>query len=493
MSNDPSTPSGSPGDDGLPEDLARIFRDLNGGQDLPPQVVEQLKALGITDADPSQVAAMTSQIKAMFAPGAQSKGVDVTAATSAAREALQAEDHTMGDRELGLAQQATHLSALWLDQVTDLEAPGLSGAALSREEWVEKTMPVWGSLVDPIADGLAGAIRDSFTSRMNDPGAPDLESLGLPPGMDMSMLSQQLAPFVDRMASTLITGQTAQAVGALAADTLTATEAGVPLLDGQVALLPGNVAGFADGLDVSLDEVWLHLATRESARMRLFTAVPWLGPQILAAVQSYARGIAIDTDAIDIAVREVDPSDPEAMQEALTGGFLNPSPTPAQQGALAQLETWLALIEGWVEHVSAQATKDHLPHTSAMTETIRRRRATGGPAEKTFAGLVGLELRPRRLRDAASLFAALEERVGAAGRDGVWDHPDVAPTAADLDDVLGFVDRNAAGESTGSDDLDAALESILREADEGGSASGGADGGSNDGGSGPDGPTAPQP
>lgn len=205
--------------------------------------------------------------------------------------------------------------------------------------------------------------------------------------------------------------------------------------------------------------------------MRLFTAVPWLGPQILAAVQAYARGIAIDTDAIDAAVRQVDPSDPSAIQEALTGGFLNPTPSAPQRSALAQLETWLALIEGWVEHVSSRATREHLPHTSAMTETIRRRRATGGPAEKTFAGLVGLELRPRRMRDAASLFAALEEKVGADGRDGVWAHPDVAPTASDLDDVLGFVERTAAGTSA-TEDLDAALESILREADVDGEGSG---------------------
>ena len=73
MSNDPSTPSGSPGDDGLPPEIMRIFRDLNGGRDLPPQLVEQLRAMGIADADPAQVAAMTSQVKAMFTPGAMSK------------------------------------------------------------------------------------------------------------------------------------------------------------------------------------------------------------------------------------------------------------------------------------------------------------------------------------------------------------------------------------------------------------------------------------
>ena len=476
MSNDPCTPSGSPGDDGLPPEIARIFRDLNGGRDLPPQVVEQLKAMGIADADPGQVAAMTSQIKSMFTPGAMTKGVDVASATTAAREAAEDEDHEMGERERGLAEQAAHVASMWLDRVTDLEAPGLTGAALSRSEWIEETMPVWASLVDPVADGLSAAIRDSFTSRLQGPDAPDLQALGLPAGMDLSMLTQQLAPFVDTMASSLITGQTAEAVGALSSDTLTATEAGVPLLSGRVGLLPGNVAAFAEGLDVPLDEVWLHLAAREAARTRLFTAVPWIGPQILAAIQSYARGMAIDTDAIDAAVREVDPSDPSAIQEALTGGFLNPTPTAAQRAALAQLETWLALVEGWVDHVAASATADHLPHTAAMTETIRRRRATGGPAERTFSGLVGLELRPRRLRDAANLFAALEERVGASGRDGVWAHPDVAPTAADLDDVLGFVERTAADEGSGErSDLDDVLESILREADEGGSAAGGSD------------------
>lgn len=485
MTNDPSTPAGSPGDDGLPPEIMKIFRDLNGGRDLPPQLVEQLKAMGIADADPAQVAAMTSQIKSMFAPGAQRKGVDVASATATAQEHAESEDHEMGSHETVLAEQAVHVASMWLDQVTDLEAPALTGAALSRAEWIEETMPVWASLVDPVADGLSAAIRESMTARLGDADAPDLQAMGLPAGMDLSMLKQQLSPFVDTMASTLITGQTAEAVGTLSSDTLTATEVGVPLLTSRVALLPGNVAAFADGLDVSLDEVWLHLAAREAARMRLFTAVPWIGPQILAAVQSYARGIAIDTDAIDAAVRDIDPSDPEALQDALTGGFLNPSPTAAQRQALVQLETWLALVEGWVDHVAARATAQHLPHTNAMTEMIRRRRATGGPAEKTFAGLVGLELRPRRLRDAASLFAALEERVGASGRDGVWAHPDVAPSGADLDDILGFVERTATGGgSSESADLDAALESILREADEDGQC----EGGSATGGSGPDAP-----
>jgi uncharacterized protein (DUF2342 family) len=73
-----------------------------------------------------------------------------------------------------------------------------------------------------------------------------------------------------------------------------------------------------------------------------------------------------------------------------------------------------------------------------LREAVRRRRATGGPAEQTFATLVGLELRPRRLREAARLWELLEEHRGIDGRDAVWGHPDLLPGPADLDDPDAF-------------------------------------------------------
>ena len=123
-----------------------------------------------------------------------------------------------------------------------------------------------------------------------------------------------------------------------------------------------------------------------------------------------------------------------------------------------------------VDHVTDRATGRHLPQAGALAETIRRRRV-GGAAQKTFAGLVGLELRPRRLRDAANLWAALENAGGSDLRDGRWSHPDLAPTSTDLDDIIGYVDR-ASGKApvdeplTGleglPDDLGADLDSVLR-------------------------------
>jgi putative hydrolase len=137
----------------------------------------------------------------------------------------------------------------------------------------------------------------------------------------------------------------------------------------------------------------------------------------------------------------LDPSNPESIQQLLGSGVLEPEETPEQQMALRRLETLLALVEGWVDTIVAEAAKDRLPGHPALAETMRRRRASGGPAEQTFATLVGLQLRPRRLRDAATVWAAMGQRHGGAQRDKLWGHPDLLPTSDDLDEPLDFVAR----------------------------------------------------
>jgi putative hydrolase len=123
----------------------------------------------------------------------------------------------------------------------------------------------------------------------------------------------------------------------------------------------------------------------------------------------------------------------------------------------------LALVEGWVDDVVTQASAPWMPAASALAETVRRARATGGPAEATFATLVGLELRPRRMRDAANLWAAVRDARGAEGRDAVWSHPDLVPGATDLDDPLGFAAKQETSK-TADDDFDAALAKLLDDA-----------------------------
>jgi putative hydrolase len=135
--------------------------------------------------------------------------------------------------------------------------------------------------------------------------------------------------------------------------------------------------------------------------------------------------------------------------------------SPAQKAALERLEVTLALVEGWVDEVVGQATEGRMPTAGKLQEAVRRRRAAGGPAEQTFATLVGLELRPRRLRDASTLWGSLRTRQGTEARDGVWMHPDLLPTATDLDDPLGFREGATAPDTLSEEDFDAELRRLL--------------------------------
>ncbi|MCK5928880.1 MAG: zinc-dependent metalloprotease, partial [Nocardioides sp.] len=251
-----------------------------------------------------------------------------------------------------------------------------------------------------------------------------------------------------------------------AKEVLSVSDVGVPLAPaGKAALVPANVTAFAEGLDVTEDDVLLYLALREAAHQRLFAGVPWLREHVVGAVTDYARGIQVDTDAIQSRIEEqmrgIDPSDPASMQGLIEGGMFELPKSPLQQAALQRLEVVLALVEGWVDEVVGQATATRMPAAGKLQEAVRRRRAAGGPAEETFAALVGLELRPRRLRDASTLWGSLRSRQGIEGRDGVWMHPDLLPTAADLDDPLGFRADATAPDTMSEEDFDAGLRRLL--------------------------------
>lgn len=418
---------------------------LIGPDGEPIDLAELASRMGLPE-DPAAVQSLVSQMQQVLASGTGPINSDLT--HDLARQTAVAEgDPMVSEPERRAVVDALGVAELWLDQATDLPASGGPARAWSRSEWVEQTLPRWRSLAEPVAARVAAELARVIGEQH----LPD----------EMSELGSTMAPMMRQLGSAVFGLQLGQAVGTLSREVLGTTDIGVPLLPGPgTALLPRNVDQFADGLDVPLEEVRLFLALREAAHARLFTHVGWLQGHLLGVVEAYARGVEIDVDSLEEAVRSIDPTDPQGIADALSDGVFAVSTTPAQQAALLRLETLLALIEGWVDDVTAAAASPHLPHTTALRETMRRRRAAGGPAEEIFATLVGLELRPRRSRDAAALWSTLAAEGGTAAREAVWDHPDLLPTAEDLDDPAGYRSRRDA-EAVESADLDRALAEIF--------------------------------
>jgi putative hydrolase len=347
-------------------------------------------------------------------------------ANDTARQALaQSGDASLTSHERTQVIEAMRLAELWLDGVTDIVAHSAHPTAWSRAEWIEHTLPQWQPLVAGLADRVAVVQGETLPEQLPE---------------QMRAMAGPLMGVMQQMSGVMFGMQVGQGLGALATEVLGSTDIGLPMApDGVAVLLPANVAAFGEGLSVPLDQVRLYLALRECAHLRLFHHAPWLRSRILAAVDEYARGITVDTSGLESLIGTIDPTNPQALGELVESGVFEPPTTPEQQTALARLETLLALVEGWVDDVAFSAASTHLPSAEALRETLRRRRASGGPAEATFETLVGLTLRPRRLRDAATLWRTLREAGGASARDALWSHPDLLPTADDMDNPADFV------------------------------------------------------
>ena len=204
------------------------------------------------------------------------------------------------------------------------------------------------------------------------------------------------------MSDSMFAMQIGQAVGALSESVLTGTEVGLPLLPHDSAVLvETNVESFAADIDIDASEVRIYLAAQELAHLALFERAPWLSAQVETALTRYAQGLKVDTSQIEDMASNIDPSNISDLSDNIRQGLFNPPTTDDQKQALTSLEKPLAVIAGWVDVVVYEACK-RCPVADQVREALRRRRATAGPAEKTFSTLVGLQLNPRRLRDAAA-------------------------------------------------------------------------------------------
>lgn len=415
------------------------------GANLDPEQLSRMSGLPI---DPAMMATVMKHLQGAFANAGEG-GISWDLAERQAQ-------HIAGQSGLGITagrkqelEQAFRLAQLWLGEATSVPETPDPPRAMTRSQWVEATLPVWRELAEPVATSIA----DALTSLLREQAPEELQGV-----------VQGAARLMRGIGGSLFAAQLGQVVGSLSTEVVSGGDVGIPVMPaGVAAILPQNFDDFGEGLGLEGDQLALYIAVRELAHARLFRHARWLRLHVISQVTDFARGLHVDTEALEDLASRFDPSDPAELREALQSGALLPSRSPAQEAALARLENLLATIEGWVDVVTTQAAS-RLPDADRIAEAVRRRRAVGGPAEQALGSLVGLELRPRRLREAAAMWRAVTDAVGVQARDALWDYPDLMPTSADIDDPSALVARLQAlarGEQPVRDEMDEALEALL--------------------------------
>jgi len=400
-------------------------------------------------------------------------------------------DQSPSASEIASGLEALAVAQLWLDPKTDFTAPLAPAQIWSRSQWIEETLAGWCEVVAPLAESLSGAVSgaisglatgalgDSFGDAFGDslgdafgdtqgdtPGDQNknpLNSFGFGPATNsenagdsennksnvnpMAGIFSQMSNAMRAFGGVIFATQLGETIKTTAGSVTGGADIGIPLLvKNRPALIAINCNAWGAELGIPEAELRYYLALREVAGARLFNNVPWLREYITAAIKSYSAGIKVNVEKIQEGMSGITGASgldgigtsPEALNEAIANGLFTTDETPSQKNALHRLETIAALIEGWIDEVSASAALEHLPSLPALRESARRGRATGGPMQKAFAALIGLEISPRASRDAATFFNYVATNESISQRDELWSSPELLPTIEEISNPSEF-------------------------------------------------------
>ena len=357
-------------------------------------------------------------------------------------------DLPIGNLDQEKLNQSLLLANTWLD--TEILFPASvmpSQSAWSKRDWLDESVTGWQQLIEPLALGMADALGNVITNASTSLPIEFMGSSEQSPAQQEAM-KLMLARILRGFMGTLIATQLGQGIGMLANSITGANDVAIPLLksDSGSHLIPQNINEWSEGLGIDQEQVAIYLSLREAAASRLFANSPWLQNYIKDLITAYGKGISIDVESITrqaeeaMASGEIDMNNPQAINLALNAGLFTPQQTPAQELALTRLEMTLALIEGWIDHVISQVAADRMPAFNALIENSRRRRATNAPMQQLFANLLGLEVSPRKMREASVFWSEVKNLRGADGRDKCWEDAAFLPMPDDLSDVKAFLD-----------------------------------------------------
>jgi putative hydrolase len=160
--------------------------------------------------------------------------------------------------------------------------------------------------------------------------------------------------------------------------------------------------------------------------------------RLSSLISDYVAGFEAEGGSLESRLGDVDPSSMGSLQglQQLFGDpevLLGVTQSPAQRELLPQLETLVAVILGYVDHVMDRVGGTLITSYAMVTEALRRRRVEAGDADRFVERLFGLELGQRCYDRGAAFVDGVVERGGDEALGRLWRVESELPTPAELD------------------------------------------------------------
>lgn len=316
---------------------------------------------------------------------------------------------------------------------------GIKVVPVTRTQWVARTLDDH----KPLFERLARSLGSTGAPGPGTPG-PDHPSVAGPSAVDpLDALDDdpttawlgQLMGMIQPMTLGMAAGSM---VGHLAARSFGQYDLPIPRPAGDeiMVLLPA-IDAFAADWGLGVDDVRLWVCLHEVAHHAVL-GIPHVRDEVRSLVERYVAGFRPDPHGFERALADLDPADPsglEAVQRLFTDPevLLGATSSPEQQAIRPRLDSLVAALVGWVDHVMDTVGGGLVGSYAQVTEAVRRRRIETSQADRFVERLFGLDLTRERVELGAAFVDGVVERAGEEGLARLWADLEHLPTPAELE------------------------------------------------------------
>lgn len=202
----------------------------------------------------------------------------------------------------------------------------------------------------------------------------------------------------------------------------------------QLLVVPANLDAFASQWSVPADDLRLWVCLKEVIHHAVLGR-PHVRARLEALINDFVSRFEVDPEALEASLGNIDPTDPSGLQAMLGNPetLLGALQTPAQQEVMARIETLVAAVEGYVDHVMDTTGRGLIGSYGMLTEALRRRRVEPAEGDRFVERLLGLELGRAQYERGAAFVRGVVERAGEEGLRPLWRSDRELPTPAELD------------------------------------------------------------
>jgi putative hydrolase len=330
-------------------------------------------------------------------------------------------------------EELIRVAELHVTEATGLSASAsglLTVRAVSPSEWALRTLDAWRPLLEKLASKMSASLPgpgEDDTESGAETGATGLGGESDPMAKLFANLPQMLGPFLFGL-------QSGSMVGQLASRAMGQYELPMPRPPGdELLMVTSTIDRFASDWSLEPDEVRLWICLREATNHAVLGR-PHVRERLDGLIAQYVDAFDPNPDAIESRLSGIDPTDMAGLQQAFGDpeSLLGQLQNDAQRQIQVPLQSLLAAVAGYVDHVMDNVGRRLIASYGPLTEALRRRRLEESAGTRVLGQLFGVALDGTRYEQGQAFIRGIVECAGEEGLLRLWKSGRELPTPAEL-------------------------------------------------------------